>query len=387
MRRILHEIVTVYCHELLMVVRDGGVLLFLLFLPLIYPIIYSLIYNPEIVRDVEMIVVDENRSSLSRQLIRDLDATPEIKIIGHASNMEEAKHAMHSHQCFAILLIPHKFSTDISRNIQTDAVIFSDMSLLLRYKAFLTASANVAQKLGSDIQFQKSADLGSASPLQTSTDLMPITSVNMGNTAGGLDSFIMPGVLILILHQCIILAIGMIGGAYREQKHQQHSSIRLTISIVGRALCYLTLIFPAIIFLTYYVPIIFSFPMFGNFFETLLFLFPMLLASIFFGFCFQTFVSERESVFMLWVATSIILIFLSGLTWPRYAMPQLWQIIGGLFPSTWAIEGFIKMNSNGAELWQVANEYLMLWILAAGYFILAFLLQRYHKNINNITFY
>ena len=42
---------------------------------------------------------------------------------------------------------------------------------------------------------------------------MPIDNISMGNIENGFDSFIMPGVLILILHQCIVLAAGMAGGA------------------------------------------------------------------------------------------------------------------------------------------------------------------------------
>ena len=58
-----------------MVVHDGGIILFFLFLPLAYPVIYSLIYNPEVVRDVKTVVVDHDRSSLSREFVRNMDAT------------------------------------------------------------------------------------------------------------------------------------------------------------------------------------------------------------------------------------------------------------------------------------------------------------------------
>lgn len=45
-----------------MVTHDIGIILFLLFLPLAYPIIYSLIYNPELVKDVPLVVVDNDRT-------------------------------------------------------------------------------------------------------------------------------------------------------------------------------------------------------------------------------------------------------------------------------------------------------------------------------------
>lgn len=377
------QLIDVCCREFKMVIHDGGVLLFLLFLPLAYPIIYSLIYNPEIVRDVEMVVVDNDRSALSRQLVRSLDATQEIRVVGYASNLDEGKHAMHSHECFGLLLVPDGFSEKINRGEQADAVLFSDMSLLLRYRAFLVAATNVAMEMGSNIQFDKAAALGSNSPV-SSSDIMPVSSVYMGNITAGFDSFVMPGVVILILHQCIILAIGMVGGAYREKLRNripiESVTDSVTVSMLGRTLCYFTLILVPMLFLVYYVPLIFSFPMAGNIFEILLFLFPMVLSCIFFGFCFQTIVYERESVFILWVVTSIMILFLSGLTWSRYAMSPLWQAVGNVLPATWGIDGYVKMNTTGASLSQVSEEYVMLWILAIGYALIAYLLHSKSKH-------
>ena len=53
---------------------DKGLLLFFGFLPFVYPVLYSLIYNPEVVREVEMIVVDHDRTPLSREMVRKIDA-------------------------------------------------------------------------------------------------------------------------------------------------------------------------------------------------------------------------------------------------------------------------------------------------------------------------
>ncbi len=70
-----------YIKELKLITHDVGIILFLAVLPLAYPIIYSLIYNPELVRDVKMIVVDHDRTAMSRDLVRNLDATQEIRVI------------------------------------------------------------------------------------------------------------------------------------------------------------------------------------------------------------------------------------------------------------------------------------------------------------------
>lgn len=147
--------------------------------------------------------------------------------------------------------------------------------------------------------------------------------------------------------------------------------------MTGHMLCYITILIVPIIFLIHYVPLIFSFPMAGSIFEIFLFILPMVLACLGLGFCFQGIVRERESVFVLWVITSLALLFLSGLTWPRYAMSPFWHFLSDCIPATWGVEGFIRMNTNGASLSQVSGDYLHLWLLAAVYLVLGYCVQRW----------
>lgn len=381
-KSLFYQLFKVYCREFKIVVHDPGIIIFFLFLPLAYPVIYSLIYNPELVRDVPVVVVDNDRSSLSRQLVRNLDATQEAWVKGYAADLPEARRAMDSRECYAILEIPEGFGKKVAKNEQGEAVLYCEMSLLLRYRSLLVASTNVAQEMGASIMEEKVNLVAPLAETVVSGDLMPIKNIAMGNIEGGFDSFIMPGVLILILHQCIILASGMAGGAKRERpsligynSFDEEPSVLMTM--FGQMLCYITILMVPIIYLVHYVPLMFSFPMAGNLLEILCFLLPMVIACVGLGWCFQGVVWERESVFVLWVVTSVIFLFLSGLTWPRYAMPGIWKALSDCVPATWGMEGFIRMNANGASLSQVAGDYIKLWILAGVYIVLAYCVQRW----------
>lgn len=378
----LKQLFKVYCNEFRIVIHDPGIIIFFLFLPLAYPVIYSLIYNPELVRDVAVVVVDNDRSDISRELVRNFDATQEAWVKGYASNLHEARHAMDNHDCYAILEIPEGFGKKIKNNEQGEAVLYCEMSLLLRYRALLVASTNVAQAMGAEILSEKVDLIAPLAETIIDGDLMPIKNITMGNIEGGFDSFIMPGVLILILHQCIILASGMAGGAKRERpsligydSFNEQPSVLMTM--FGQMLCYITILMVPIIYLVHYVPLMFSFPMAGNLFEILMFILPMVLACVGLGWCIQGIVWERESIFVLWVVTSVVFLFLSGLTWPRYAMPGFWKAISDCIPATWGVEGFIKMNTNGATLAQVSKCYINLWILAGAYMAGAYCVQRW----------
>ena len=381
-KRYLRDFIEVYAREFKMILHDEGIILFLAFLPLGYPIIYSLIYNPELVREVKMVVVDHDRTATSRKFVRMLDATQNTDIIGYAADMGEARRAMDSHKCFGIMEVPEGFGRKTGTGEQAEAVMYCDMSLLLRYRAFLVSATDVSMEMGAEIQ---AADINRIAPLAetlSTGDLLPIHNIAMGDITSGFDSFIMPGVLILILHQCLILAIGMAGGAKHENPsltgyNPVNESPSVLMTMLGQMACFLTIIILPMIFLVHYVPLIFSFPMAGDTLQELAFLTPMVIACICLGFCLQSVVWERETIFIIWVVTSVAFLFLSGLTWPRYAITGFWRVLSDIIPATWGVEGFIRMNSNGADLEQVGTDYRNLWILAGAYFVIAYLVQRF----------
>lgn len=380
--RYIRQLFTVYRHEFYLTFHDGGILLFFTFLPFVYPVLYSLIYNPEVVRDVKMVVVDHDRSAASRDLVRKIDATQEAYVIGYAADLNEGRRAMDSHDCYAILEIPEGFGRKIGRTETANAVMYCEMSLLLRYRGFLVAATNVAMDMGGEITTERVDEIAPLAETLVPDDLMPINNVSLGNIENGFDSFIMPGIVILILHQCLILATCMAGGAKREDPHligyrpvNEQPSVLMTM--IGQMLCYMTIIYVPSIFLYHYIPLIFKFPVAGNPFAEMEFILPMVIACLSLGFIIQGFVAQRESVFVFWVVTSVMFLFLSGLTWPRFAMPGFWKAVSDLVPATWGIEGFIRMNTNGATLAQVREPYIYLWIQAVGYFIIAYFVHRF----------
>lgn len=367
--------------------RDMGVMLFFLALPIVYPILYTLIYNREYVHDVPVVVVDDCRSTTTREYARRLDASQYAHVIGYAANMQEARQAMAQKDCYAIVHFPEDFEECIGRGETAHLPVYCDMSLLLRYKSILMAQTDVTASISADIQ----AEIMQIAAMQglsadSSGGIVPTvksTSVPMGNTAMGLASALLPGILVLILQQSLILGICMLAAGSRERARQnggidpQAIQASITATMTGKALCYFVTYIVPTIYILKYVPMFFSFPQNGHSLDIMIFMIPFLLSTIFLGMVIQRFIHERETVFLLFVFSSILFLFLSGLSWPQYDMNTLCTLLSGCFPSTWGINGYIHMKSNGAELWQVAHPYGMLWLLTAAYFLLAYIIYRY----------
>lgn len=372
----------VWRREFRLVFSDIGVMLFFFFLTLLYPVIYTLIYNPEIVTDIPIVVVDNSRTPQSRELVRMIDATQAIKVYDYAPDLRDARRIQNEHKAFGILEIPGDYAKKIGRGEQAVATFYSDMGLLLRYRAFVGSLTDVQLALGAKIQQENIGRLGL--PAQSLGGL-PVESeaVMLGDPTQGFASFIIPGILVLILQQSLMLGVCMLAAGSSERRRRNGGVDPLAVpagslaTIVGKVMCYVCLYIPICLYVLHLVPMMFSLPHIGNVGEYMMFILPLLIASSFLAITLSVFVTERESSMLVIVFTSVVFLFLSGLTWPRYAMNGFWTLLGDAIPATWGVEGFIRMNSNGSPLAEQTHPYMMLWVLAGVYMITAYLMTRY----------
>ena len=369
-----------------MVFSDVGVMLFFFFLTLAYPVIYTLIYNPETVKDVPVVVVDEARTPESRDLTRMIDATDAIKIYDYASNMEEARRMKYEHKAFGILLIPSNYSKNLNRGEQGVVTFYSDMGLLLRFRGFVAALTDVQLAAGAKIQQQKIGELGLAGDAVTGKPINT-EAIMLGDPTQGFASFIMPGIVVLILQQSMILGICLIAGTAAERRRRSDLlTDRLDFeaapmaTVLGKALAYVVFYIPATIYILHYVPVWFNLPHQGDALQWLLFIVPFLTASAMFGLMLSHLMRTREDCFIYIVFTSVVFLFLSGLTWPRFAMPAFWYAIADTVPATWGVEGFVRINSNASTLAEQSVPYTWLWGLTVAYFAAAVILQRLSRR-------
>jgi ABC-2 type transport system permease protein len=370
---------------LYVVSHDVGVLIFFFFLPVVYPIVYTLIYNPEVVTDIPVAIVDRSRTSESRELVRMASAAPAIQIYSYCANLEEAKSQMASGDVYGILEIPDDYATSLGNGKQAVVQFYAESSLLIRNRAFVSALSDLQLALAQKITVERVSALG----VTTSGSALPVNSKSnfLGDTEQGFASFVIPGIIILILQQSMLLGICMLGGTERERRLRNGGKDPMSIdtagtlaTIIGRSLCYVFLYIPASIYILNIIPMIFDLPQIGDPLQVMLFVFPLLVASSFMGQALNLFMRERESAFILIVFLSVLFLFLSGLTWPRYAVNDLWTAVGNCIPSTWGVEGFIRINSNGGTIGENATQFTMLWVLAGVYFIAAYFVVRHLRK-------
>lgn len=370
----INDLFYIWKREFQTTFRDQGVLIFFIIVPLGYPLLYSFIYNNEVVREVPTVVVDHSHSALSREYLRKVDATPDVKLVSNCSDIEEAKQLLKERIAYGIIYIPSDFSENIAKGKQTQVSVYCDMSGLLYYKSILIANTAVSLEMNRDIKIERS---GNTTNRQDEISSYPIEydEISIYNPTSGFAAFLIPAVLILIIQQTLLLGIGLAAGTARENNRfkdlvplNRHYSGTLRI-VLGKGLSYFLVYILVSFYVLYVVPRIFSLNQIGQADSLALFIAPYLCACIFFAMTASIAIRNRETCMLIFVFTSVPLLFISGISWPGAAIPTFWRYVSYLFPSTFGINGFVKINNMGATLNEVSFEYKALWLQAGIYFL------------------
>lgn len=367
--------------ELKMCIKDQGVLIFFLLVPLAYPLVYAFIYTNEVVREVPAAAVDASQSAQSREYLRLVDGSPDIQIVSHCTDMEEAKLLLKQQKIYGIIYIPENFSDDLVNGTQARISIFADMSGMLYYKALLLANTEASLKMNKDIQIQRA---GNTTDRQDEITTQPISyeDVSLYNPQDGFASFLIPAVLILIIQQTLLLGVGLSAGTARENNRfrdlvplGRHYQGTLRI-VFGKSIAYFLIYIIVAAYILCLVPKLFRLVQLAQPTTLIIFIIPFLSACIFFAMTCSCLIRRREDCMMIFVFTSLPLLFISGISWPGSAIPSFWKAVSWIFPSTFGINGYIRIQTMGASLNDVLTEYRVLWLQAGIYFLTTCFLYR-----------
>lgn len=363
------------------IMRDQGVVLFVFLVPLLYPLLYAFIYTNETVSEVPVAVVDNSRTSLSRQFSRMLDATPEVSVVAQCASVAEAENLNKLGKIYAFVVIPKDIDRTLADGGQAVIGLYADMAGMLYYKSALLGATNVSLALNKQLKVERFYTGATDRQEAIATQPIDYDYVPLYNPQSGFASFLMPAVMMLILQQTLMLGMGMVGGGTRERFDGYALPARRIYRnpfhiVCGKALVFFAIYMLMAVYMFTVVNCLFGLPSIGRLSTYVAFMVPYLLACIFMGITFSAFIYRREDCILLFVFMSVPLLFISGISWPASAVPWFWKVVGMLFPSTFAVNGYVRINSMGATLNQVAPEFIALWVQAGVYFLFSIVFYR-----------
>ncbi|MBO8482784.1 MAG: ABC transporter permease [Bacteroidetes bacterium] len=368
----------IFTRELKHIFSDSGVMVIFFLAGLAYPLLYGLIYRNGSVDDMPVAVVDNSGSAASREFVRALDATREVSVAYACADMDQAQRLLQQRDAKGIVMIPSDYEDCLASGRQAHISTYADMSSFLYYKNLTMAASQVMLSEMHDIQTSRFSAAG-YSGQQISQLVQPLKyEENMPyNRNFSYSIFFLSAVLLIVVQQTMFYGVSMLTGTMREENRSfavlpdRLKGHGISRTVMGRGAAYWLLYIAIGAYVAALVPRIFGLPQncpFGEIFILLLF---YVTACVVFSFTFSSLIRHRETVFVLFLFMSPICLFLTGFSWPVSSFPGFWKVFSYIFPSTFAVQAFINMNTAGASLSMAAPQIAALTIQIIVYYFLS----------------
>ena len=368
----------IFIHELKLIFTDAGAMVIFFVGGLLYPVLYNIVYSNGTVDSMPVAVVNLSDGAYSRRYLQKFDATRECDIYCECASMAEAEELMRQRKVHGIVYIPKDFDERLNRLEQGSISTYADMSSFLYYKDLRIASSLVMLDEMHTIQLEHYAADGFTG--QEAGELVqPVLSDESVpyNKPFSYTIFFISAALMLVIQQTMFYGSSLLAGTLRERNHSFASlpnhlqGLGMGRVVLGRGAAYFAVYMVVGTIVTLLIPWIFRLPQHADWWDVMVLLVFYVVDCIFFSFTWSTLITRRETVFVLFLSVSPILLFLTGFSWPETAIPEFWRVFSYLFPSTFGCRAFINLNTAGCTLQGIAPEIRILTIQTVVYYFLA----------------
>lgn len=324
---------------------------------LFYAFYYPAPYRHQSVVDLPVVVVDEEDSSFTRELIRALDDTREVSVVALAPDANAAEREVRERRAEGIVRLGNGLTRRLLTGSGTGGVsITVNGSYLLRARGIGLAVQRTVQSLAED-RFEPSARVtGAARPLR-------LEARPLFNPTAGYADYIFPAVSVVILQQTLLFGAAMLAGGRRGRQAKipgpsAYFGTLAAMTLIGVLAC------------AFYFGLVFwieDIPRGGNIGGLLVAtpIFAMSVAAL--GLLIGSFLNSGDRAMEILVPTSVVLFFLTGAAWPTEMMPKWVAATAMLSPATHGVPLFVGLNQMAASLPEMADHLVRLSILGLAY--------------------
>lgn len=363
-------------HEFAAIVKDKAVIVTIIGGIVFYAALYPQPYLNNLPEDLSIAAVDLDNSATSRKLLRWANASPDIRISHRSQSVAAARTLLTEGLVRGLIVIPYGFEKDLALSRSPVVGVAGDANYFLVYGTAMEGLVGAVKTLSANARVRSlvldgvpmSFAVLDWSPVQLNA--RPLFNVSMGYLG-----YVLPAVFVLILHQTMLLASGLIGaGSYnvkassRSNRVQNSPGVTLGARFAAMFLFYVLLT-------QFYMGACFEFygvPRNANLNDLWLMIVAFVAATAALGVLIGVVLPRRELVAPFVMVSSLPLVFTAGFIWPVELIPEPIVSLTNMAPSTAAIQGFLKLNQMGASFTQVANHWWTLIGLTVVYGLMAY---------------
>lgn len=345
--------------------------------PLLYGIMFGFVYEKGKVTDLNIIVVDQDNSSLSNQLIDMLNDTEVLNVIEIKNDRIDLHKDMIKLESEAIVIIPARFEADILQNRSPEINVNINLANILTANYASRSIQVVLGTLNAGMEMEALKKKGM--PGYAAFDKYEAFKTNyvkMYNTSSNYMSFLWPGMLATIVQQVLLLALALSFSQEYENRTFKTELMAKTnspaLAIIVKCIPYWLMtvaIWLFFLLLQHYFKIqLAPKDAWGN-----LLLAGLFVASTsFLGILVSVLIPSqlKATEFLMVIATPSFVI--SGFTWPLSQMPTWIGYIADVIPLTHFLKGYRVLLSQQGTLADIMPSAIGLAILTGTFAILSY---------------
>ena len=372
--------VEAFRYELKSIKNSWYKLLLISVLPLISFILIISIFSSNVVRNMPITVVDNDKSELSRMVLTNIEASPTITIASMPNSMKEAINLVKSSQAYAVVVIPKNFSRDTILQKQPHITAMLNTQYILMGKILTSALTSTIMTSSAQVEYVKnlveiqnpSATINSISPI--GLQITPFFNMYQ-NYFYFLVSALLPAIWQIFIVVATLVSVGVIFKEKREKevfKNTKHISSKLIGLMLPYTMAFMLL---GIIYLFYlYSRWEFQGSMSLLIFAMFLTVVAYQLIALLF---FVTGFDYARSLSLGAVYTAPAFAFL-GVTFPIYNMNGFALFWRDLLPVSHYMELQISQANYGADIFLETNK---LWTLLSFWIVIIPIVLLFKKRL------
>lgn len=349
----------------------GNSVLRLLFIgaPVLYGIMFGFVYEKGKVTDLNIIVVDQDNTALSNQLIDMLHDTEVLNVIAVKSESSDLKRDMIRLESEAVVVIPDRFEADILQNRSPEINVNINLSNILTANYATRAIQTVLGTLNAGIEMEALKKRGTPEGAAFEKyDMFKTNFVRLYNTSSNYMSFLWPGMLATIVQQVLLLALAL---SFAQEYENNTFKTELLAKTHSPALAILVKCTPywlmtiGIWLFFLLLESYFKIPLAPNAIgDNLLLAGLFVAASSFLGVLVSIWIpNQLKATELLMVIATPSFVF-SGFTWPLSQMPVWIRYIADVIPLTHFLKGYRVLLAQEGTLADIQGAMLGLLILS-----------------------
>ncbi|SHE46070.1 ABC transporter permease [Chryseobacterium takakiae] len=377
----MKDIFNIMKREVRNISGDSSLFLILLIAPVLYAFMYGSIYLNKGEEKVKLALIDDDGSAVSRLLTDQLNATPMIEIVP-ASNISDAQEKMYQDEVEGYFYIQKDLEKYILSQKQPNVNLVLNASRFLPSSDLLSTVTKVCLTVGAGVRktyFNKQG-MGEEESMKMTNpinmDYRPL--YNSGMTYG---SFLLPGLLAIILQQTLLIGVAAGFTSEREEKKipevYKISGFSISKLIFGKGILYLCIF---MIFGTFFT--IVNFSLFGvsvrGSFIDLAFITALFISSVIvLGMLIGSFFRSKLFAFQVLVFSSYPIFLITGYSMPYQSLPSAIQVMSDLIPTSPFLKIYISIVQAGGSIADNIDSVIHLLILLLVLLILLILRIQY----------